>query len=85
MLLNASRDIRLAVNTRETNYVKIGRLRGRMVNEHVIMDRIHFYEEVSLLTNQNSINEEIKCRFQQKIYIIIHYKTLFISRLFLIF
>ena len=35
MLLNASKDIALAVNTGKTKYIEIGRHRGIIANEHM--------------------------------------------------
>jgi hypothetical protein len=35
VLLNASKDIDLAVNTRKTKYMEVGRHRGMMTNEHI--------------------------------------------------
>ena len=70
VLLNACKDIDLAVNIGKTKYVEIGRHRGIIANEH---DKIgsNSYEKVktfkyfgSLLTNQNSNQEEIKCRLK---------------------
>ena len=66
LLLNACKDIGLAVNTGKT--VEIGRHRGMIANAHVKIGS-NSYEKVktfknlgSLSTNQNSIQEEIKCR-----------------------
>ena len=49
----------------------IGRHRGMIANEHIRIDGRNSYEKVkafkylgSLLTNQNSIQEEIKCRLK---------------------
>ena len=62
MLLNASKDIGLAVN--------VGRHRGMIANEHIKIGS-NSYGKVktfkfsylgSLLTNQNSIEEGKKCR-----------------------
>ena len=65
MLLNACKDIGLAVNKGKTKYMEVGRHRGLIANEHI---KIGSYEKLttfkylgSLLTNQNSIQEEIKC------------------------
>ena len=35
VLLNALKDIGLAVNTRKTKYMEVGRRRGMMANEHI--------------------------------------------------
>ena len=70
MLLNACKDIGLAVNTGKTKYMEIGRHQGIIVNAHIKIGS-NSYEKVetfkflgSLLTNQNSIQEEIKCRLK---------------------
>ena len=62
---NAGKDIGLAVNTGKTKYMEIGRHRGMIANEHIKIGS-NSYEKVktfkylgSLLTNQNSIQEEI--------------------------
>ena len=64
MLLNACKDIGLAVYTRKTKYMEIGRHRGVIANEHIKIGS-KSYEKVkkfkylgSLLTNENSIQEE---------------------------
>ena len=63
-------DIGLAVNTRKTKSMEIGRHRGMIANAHIKIGS-NSYEKVktfqylgSLLTNQNSIQEEIKCRLK---------------------
>ena len=38
MLLNACKDIGLAVNTRKTKYMEVGRYRGMIVNEHITIN-----------------------------------------------
>ena len=65
VLLDACKDIGLAVNTGKTKYMEIGRHRGVMANEHIAVG-CNAYEKVetfkysgTLLTNQNSIHEEI--------------------------
>ena len=70
MLLNACKNISLAVNTGKTKYMEIGRHRGMITNEHIRIGS-NSCEEVktfkylgSLVTNENSIQEEIKCRFK---------------------
>ena len=70
VLLNACKDIGLAVNTGKTNYMAIGRHRGMMANAHIKIGS-YFYEKVknfkflgSLLTNQSFFKEEIKCRLK---------------------
>ena len=59
MLLNACKDIGLAVNTEKTKCMEIGRHRSMIENEHIRMG-CNFYEKVktfkylgSLLTNRN--------------------------------
>ena len=58
MLLNARKDIGLAVNTGKTKYIDIGRHRGMIAKEHIKIDS-NSYEKVkifkylgSLLTSQ---------------------------------
>ena len=70
MLLNACKDIGLAVNIGKTKYMEIGRHRGLIANAHIKIGS-NSYEQVetfnylgSLLTSQNSIQEEIKCRLK---------------------
>ena len=67
---NACKDIGLAVNTGKTKYMEIGRHRGMIANDHIKIVN-NSYEQVkafrylgSLLTNQNYIQEEIKCRLK---------------------
>ena len=66
VLLNACKDIGLSVNIGKTNYIEIGRPRSMIANAHIKI-RSNSHEKVktfkylgSLLTNQNSIQEEIK-------------------------
>ena len=61
VLLNAFKDVGLLVNTGKTKYMKIGRQRGMIANEHIRMGT-NSYEKVktfkylgSLVTNQNSV------------------------------
>ena len=63
----------------KTKYMEVGRNR-MMANEHIMLGS-ESYEKVktfkylgSLLTNQNSIQEEIKCRLKQEIHVIIQSK-----------
>ena len=72
MLLNSCNDIGLTVNTGNTKYLEIGRHRDVIANEH-IKTSSNSYEKVktfkyldSLLKNENSIQEEIKCRFKAR-------------------
>ena len=65
--------------------MEIGRHRGIIVNEHI---RTYSYEKVktfkylgSLLTNQNSIIEEIKCRLKARNSCYYTVKTLLSSQL----
>ena len=48
MLLNACKDIGLAVNIGKTKYMEIGRHRGVMANEHTMVDN-NSYEKVKNL------------------------------------
>jgi hypothetical protein len=65
ILLNA---YSLAINTRKTKYMEIGRHRGVKANEHMKIGsnsyaKMKNYKYIgSLLTNQNSIYEKIKFR-----------------------
>ena len=67
VLLNACKDIGLAVNTRKTKYMEVACHRGLMANEHIMVgsnscEKAKIIKYVgSILTNQNSIQEEIKC------------------------
>jgi len=70
MLLNAWKDIGLAVNTGKSKYMEIGQYRGMLANAHFKIGS-NSHEKVktlkylrSLLSSQNSIQEEIKCRFK---------------------
>ena len=45
VLLNACKDIGLAVNTGKTKYMKVGRNRGVIANEHIKIGS-NFYEKV---------------------------------------
>ena len=58
-ILIACKDIGLAANTGQTKYMEIGCHRGMIANEHIKIG-----SNSSLLTNQNSIQEEIKCRLK---------------------
>ena len=48
MLLNACKDISLAVNTGKTKYMEIGRLRDMIPNAHIKIGS-NFYEKVKTL------------------------------------
>ena len=70
VLLNACKDIGLVVNIGKTKYMEIGRHRDIIANAHIKIGS-NSYEKVetfkylgSLLTNHNSIQEEIKCRLK---------------------
>ena len=70
MLLNACKDIALAVNIGKTKYMEIRRHRGMIVNEHIRIGS-NSYEKVktfkyagSLMTNQNSNQEKIKFKLK---------------------
>ena len=82
LLFEACKDIGLAVNRRKTKYMEIGRHRGMIANEHIRIGS-NYYEKVkvfkylgSLVTNQNSIQEEIKKNvdLKQEILVIIQPK-----------
>ena len=67
VLIHACKDIGLAVNTEKIKYMKIRCHRGMIANEHIRIGS-NSYEKVksfkyfgSLVINQNSILEEIKC------------------------
>ena len=64
VLLNACKDIGLAVNIGKNKYMEMGRHQDMIANEHIKIGS-NSYEKVKtfkyLLTNQNSIQEEIKC------------------------
>ena len=60
--------------------MEVGRHRGMMANEYIAVDS-YLYEKVktfkylgSLLANQNSIHEEIKCRQKKELHVIIQSK-----------
>ena len=86
-LLNARKDIGLAVNTRKTKYMEIGRNRSMIENAHIKIGS-NSYEKGrtfkylgSLLANQNYIQEEIKCRLKARISCYYSVQTLLSSRL----
>jgi hypothetical protein len=87
VLLNACKDIGLAVNTGKTKYMEVGRHRGLMANAHIKIGS-NSYEKVktfkylrSLLKNQNYIQEEIKCRLKAVNSCYYSVQTLLYSRL----
>jgi len=49
VLLNACKDIGLAVSTGKTKYMEIGRHRGVIANEHIKI-RSNSYEKVKILS-----------------------------------
>jgi hypothetical protein len=70
VLLNASKDIGLAVNTGKTECMEIGRHRSMKANDHIKIGG-NSYEKVKtcknlsyLLTNQNYIRDNIKCKLK---------------------
>ena len=70
VLLNACKDIGLAVNTCKTKRMEIGRYQDMIANE-LIRIGSNSYDEVktfkyfeSLVTNENYIQDEIKCRLK---------------------
>ena len=70
MLLDACKDIGLAVNTGKIKYMEIGRYQGMVANEHIKIGGNSLVKTLkyvgSLVTNQNSIQEEIKCRLKTR-------------------
>ena len=58
--------IYLAINTGKTKYMEVGRHRGMIANAHIISyEKVKTFKYLGcLLTNQNSIQEEIKCRLK---------------------
>ena len=67
VLLNSCKDIGLAVNTRKTKYMEIGRHRGMIANEHIRIGN-NSYAKVKtfkylgfLVENQISVRDEMKC------------------------
>ena len=57
-VLNVCEDIGIAVNTRKTKYIEIGRHRDMIANEHIRLGSSNYYEKVktfqylgSLVTN----------------------------------
>ena len=81
------KDIGLAVNIGKTKYMEIGRHRVMISNAHIKIGS-NSYEKVktfkylgSLSTNQNYIQEEIKCRLKAGNSCYYSVQTLFSSRL----
>ena len=71
VLLNACKDINLAVNIEKPNYMEVGCHWDIMANELIAIDG-NSYDKMktfkclgSLLTNQNFIRKEIKYRFKE--------------------
>ena len=69
VLLNACKDIGIALDVGKSNYLEVGHFRQQsmMANEHITVGS-NSYEKVktfkylaSLLKNQNYVHEEIKC------------------------
>ena len=67
---NACKDNGLTINTGKIKYIKIGRNRGAVANEHIRIGS-NSSEKVKTLkylgtsvTNENSIQVEIKCRLK---------------------
>ena len=78
----------LEVNTGKTKYMEIARHRGTIANAHIKIGSNSCEKEKTfkylrcLLINQNSIQEEIKCRSKQEIHVIRYsVQTLLSSRL----
>ena len=62
--------IGLSVYTRKTKYMKVGRQRAMNANYHFTVGVIRMKKYFgSLLTNQNSVHEEIKCRFKLNLWL----------------
>ena len=68
--MKCCKDNGLAINKGKTKYMEIGRHRGMITNVHIKIGS-NSYEKVktftyldSLLTNQNSIQQEIICRLK---------------------
>ena len=75
MLLNASKDIGLAVNTGKTKYIKVGNHQGKIMVGSKSYEKVKSFKYFdSLLTNKNSIHEEIKCSLKKEIHIVIQSK-----------
>jgi hypothetical protein len=65
VLLNACKDIGLAVNTWKTKDMEIGRHRGVIANENNSYEKLKTFKCLdSLVTNQNSIQDKIKYGFE---------------------
>ena len=63
MLLYACEDIGLAVNTGKTEYMEIRSRRGKTANKSYEKVKTFKYLD-SLVTNQNYIQDKIKCRLK---------------------
>ena len=87
MLLNACKYIGLTLNTRKAKHVEIGRYRGVETNEHIKIssksyEKMTTYKYLgSLVTNQNSIQEEIKYKLKAGNSCYYRVQTLFRSQL----
>ena len=72
MLLNACKDLGFTVNTGKTKYMEVRPHRGWMANDHITVDSSSHVKAKTfkylgfLLTGQNSVDEEIKCRSKGK-------------------
>ena len=70
VLLNACKDISLAVHTRKTKYMETGSHRDMNANEHIRIgsnscEKLRSFEYLrSLVTNRSSIQDEIQCRLK---------------------
>ena len=87
VLLKSFNGIGLAVNTGKTKYMEIGRHQGMIADEHIRIGS-NSYEKVitfkylgCLVTNQNSIQDEIKYRPKAGNSCCYSVQTLFSSRL----
>ena len=69
VLLNACKDIGLAVNIGKTKYMEIGRHRGMVTNRYNSYEKVKSFKYLgSLLTNQNNIQEECRLKAQNSCY-----------------
>ena len=65
VFFNTCKDIGLAENTRKTKYIQTERHRGMISNDHIRISSNSYFKYLGfLVTNQNSIQEEIKSRLK---------------------
>ena len=85
MLLNACKDTGLAINTGKS--MEVGHHRGLLANEHIKAfsnsnEKVKIFKYLSsLLTNQNSSQEKIKCRLRAGNSCYYSVQTILLSRL----